>query len=154
MFDRRFLPLVLVALAVMSVFPLTAAAQTGKIQHVLLISIDGMHALDFANCVKGVPESGNETYCPHLASLSTTGVHYLQALTSRPSDSFPGLAAQITGATPRSTGLFYDVSYDRALSPPKKTTPYGIVGGAKALPDRDWHASWVRRRDRLQLFET
>jgi len=105
-----------------------------KIQRVLLISIDGMHSVDFVNCVKGVPESGNQTYCPNLGTLSTTGVHYLTALASRPSDSFPGLTAQITGATPRSTGLFYDVTYDRSLSPPYKTTPYGIVGGPKLCP--------------------
>jgi Type I phosphodiesterase / nucleotide pyrophosphatase len=109
-------------------------AQGNEIQHVLLISIDGMHSLDFANCSKGVPIYGNQTYCPHLASLSSTGVHYLQALTSKPSDSFPGLVAQITGATPRSAGIFYDVSYDRALSPPARTTPYGIVGGKNLCP--------------------
>ncbi len=135
MSDHRFLPLGLVVLALVSLFSFTAAAQpTGKIQHVLLISIDGMHSLDFANCSKGVPIYGNQTYCPHLASLSSTGVHYLQALTSKPSDSFPGLVAQITGGTPRSAGIFYDVSYDRALSPPAKTTPYGIVGGPKLCP--------------------
>jgi hypothetical protein len=133
--DRRFLPFGLVALALVSLFSFTAAAQpTGKIQHVLLISLDGMHALDFANCAKGVPIYGNQTYCPHLAALSATGVHYLQALTSKPSDSFPGLVAQITGGTPRSAGVFYDVSYDRALSPPAKTTPYGIVGGPALCP--------------------
>ncbi len=132
MSDRRFLPFGLVALVLASLF--SAAAQTTKIQHVLLISIDGMHSLDFANCAKGVPNYGNQTYCPHLASLSATGVHYLQALTSKPSDSFPGLVAQITGGTPRSAGIFYDVSYDRALSPPAKTTPYGIVGGPKLCP--------------------
>jgi hypothetical protein len=133
--DRRFLSLGLFALTVVSLFSVTVAAQTNsKIQHVLLISIDGMHALDFVNCSKGVPLYGNQTYCPHLASLSSTGVHYLQALTSKPSDSFPGLVAQITGATPRSAGIFYDVSYDRSLSPPAKTTPYGIVGGAKLCP--------------------
>jgi len=106
----------------------------GPIQHVLLISIDGMHALDFANCVKGVPDTGNVAYCPNLATLQTTGVRYLTALTSRPSDSFPGLTGLVTGATPRSTGAFYDVSYDRSLSPPTKTTPYGIVGGPKLCP--------------------
>jgi hypothetical protein len=111
-----------------------AQAPSGKIEHVLLISIDGMHSLDFANCSKGVPSSGNDPYCPHLAALSATGVHYLQALTPKPSDSFPGLTAQITGGTPRSAGIFYDVSYDRALSPPAKTTPYGIVGGPKLCP--------------------
>lgn len=135
MSDRRFFPLGLVALALTSLFSVTAAAQgNSKIQHVLLISIDGMHSLDFANCAKGVPLYGNQTYCPHLATLSSTGVHYLQALTPKPSDSFPGLVAQITGGTPRSAGMYYDVSYDRALSPPKKTTPYGIVGGAKLCP--------------------
>jgi len=133
--DRRFLPCWLVAFACVSLFSATSAAQgSSKIQHVLLISIDGMHSLDYANCAKGVPVYGNQTYCPHLSSLSATGVHYLQALTPKPSDSFPGLVAQITGGTPRSAGIFYDVSYDRALSPPAKTTPYGIVGGPKLCP--------------------
>lgn len=103
-------------------------------QHVLLISIDGMHALDFTNCSKGVGAFGNQPYCPNLASLSNNAVQYLQTLTSRPSDSFPGLTALVTGATPRSTGAFYDVSYDRSLSPPAKTTPYGIVGGKDLCP--------------------
>ena len=135
MVDRRFLPCWLVAFACVSLFSATAAAQgSSKIQQVLLISIDGMHSLDYANCAKGVPVYGNQTYCPHLSSLSATGVHYLQALTPKPSDSFPGLVAQITGGTPRSAGIFYDVSYDRALSPPAKTTPYGIVGGPKLCP--------------------
>ena len=135
MSHRRSVPLGLVALVLVSLFSSTAAAQTpSKIQHVLLISLDGMHALDFANCARGVPIYGNQLYCPHLAALSATGVHYLQALTSKPSDSFPGLVAQITGGTPRSAGVFYDVSYDRALSPPAKTTPYGIVGGPKLCP--------------------
>jgi hypothetical protein len=30
----------------------------------LLISVDGMPALDFAICQKGVPDSGNQPYCP------------------------------------------------------------------------------------------
>jgi len=133
--DRRFFPFGLVALALASLFSSTAAAQAdSKIQHVLLISIDGMHSLDFVNCAKGVPIYGNQTYCPHLAALSSTGVHYLQTLTPKPSDYFPGLVAQITGGTPRSAGIFYDVSYDRALSPPKMTTPYGIVGGPTLCP--------------------
>ncbi|MGA9508582.1 MAG: alkaline phosphatase family protein [Candidatus Sulfotelmatobacter sp.] len=128
---RVGVPLLTLLLATSAAF---AQAPSGKIEHVLLISIDGMHSLDFANCSKGVPSSGNDPYCPHLAALSSTGVHYLQALTPKPSDSFPGLTAQITGGTPRSAGIFYDVSYDRALSPPAKTTPYGIVGGPKLCP--------------------
>jgi hypothetical protein len=131
----RFFHLGLFVLVLASLSPARSLAQSSsKIQHVLLISIDGMHSLDFANCVKGVPAFGNQPYCPHLAALSATGVHYLQALTPKPSDSFPGLVAQITGGTTRSAGVFYDVSYDRALSPPARTTPYGIVGGAKLCP--------------------
>ncbi|HZR27590.1 MAG TPA: alkaline phosphatase family protein [Terriglobales bacterium] len=100
------------------------------IRHVLLISIDGMHALDFANCAKGISGiNGGQPYCPNLAELSENGVNYIQASTTKPSDSFPGLLAQITGGTPRSTGVFYDVSYDRTLSPPAKDTPNGIPGG-------------------------
>jgi len=105
------------------------------IRHVLLISIDGMHSIDFANCEKGISGvNGGEPYCPDLASLAQNGVSYLQAFTPEPSDSFPGLTAQITGGTPRSAGMFYDISYDRHLSPPAKTTPYGIVGGADLCP--------------------
>lgn len=108
---------------------------TGNIKHVLLISVDGMHAIDFSNCSKGIKEvNGGEEYCPHLASLAHHGVNYLSASSSKPSDSFPGLTALVTGGTPRSTGAFYDVSYDRSLSPPAQTTPYGIVGGASLCP--------------------
>ena len=72
------------------------------IRHVLLISVDGMHSIDFANCEKGISGvNGGEPYCPNLASLAQNGVSYLQAFTPQPSDSFPGLTAQITGGTPR-----------------------------------------------------
>ncbi|MDE3176977.1 MAG: alkaline phosphatase family protein [Pseudomonadota bacterium] len=103
-----------------------------RIKHVLLISIDGMHAVDFANCAHGV--NGGKPYCPTLAKLGAHGYSYTETSTSRPSDSFPGLTALVTGASPATTGAFYDVSYDRSLSPPAKTTPYGIVGGANLCP--------------------
>ncbi len=111
------------------------SSSTNPIQHVLLISVDGMHSLDFANCSKGISTVNNGVpYCPQLAALSNHGVHYLQALTPRPSDSFPGLTAIVTGATPRTAGMYYDVSYDRKLSPPYATTPYGIIGGPTLCP--------------------
>ena len=106
-----------------------------QIQHVLLISIDGMHALDFANCSKGISSiNGGNPCCPNLASLAKIGVNYLQASTTKPSDSFPGMAAQFTGGHPRTSGFYYDVSYNRALSPPAATTPYAIVGGRGLCP--------------------
>jgi Type I phosphodiesterase / nucleotide pyrophosphatase len=104
------------------------------IQHVLLISIDGMHALDFANCAKGLGGATPGPTCPTLVQLGQSGVTYLQASCSKPSDSYPGLTAIVTGASPRTSGIFYDANYDRALSPPAKTTPYGIVGGANLCP--------------------
>jgi hypothetical protein len=106
-----------------------------EISHVLLISVDGMHALDLANCSNGLAgANGGQPYCPNLAQLALSGVTYDQTSTSKPSDSFPGLTALVTGGSPRSTGAFYDVSYDRSLSPPAKTTPYGIPGGANLCP--------------------
>ena len=40
-------------------------------QHVLLISIDGMHALDFINCAEGISGvNGGAPYCPNLAELA------------------------------------------------------------------------------------
>jgi len=92
------------------------------IRHVLLISIDGMHAVDYENCV------ASKT-CPHLAALGTTGVHYTRTTTSRPSDSFPGLMAIVSGGSPRTVGAFYDVAYDRVLAPPNHATGNGLPGG-------------------------
>jgi hypothetical protein len=60
--------------------------------------------------------------------LGKRGINYVAASTSRPSDSFPGLTAIITGATPRTAGAYYDVAYDRSLDAPAKTTGNGTVG--------------------------
>ena len=94
-----------------------------RIRHVLLISIDGMHAVDYENCV------ASKT-CPHLAALGRTGVNYTRTTTSMSSDSFPGLMAIVTGGSPRTVGVFYDVAYDRVLAPPKIATGNGLPGGA------------------------
>jgi Type I phosphodiesterase / nucleotide pyrophosphatase len=93
-----------------------------KVKHVLLLSIDGMHAVDYENCV------ASKT-CPHLAALGRTGVNYTRTTTSRPSDSFPGLMALVTGGSPRTVGAFYDVAYDRVLAPPKIATGNGLPSG-------------------------
>jgi hypothetical protein len=98
------------------------------VRHVLLISIDGMHALDYQNCVNGGT-------CPHLAALGKTGVTYTRASTSKPSDSFPGLMNIVTGGTPRTHGAFYDVAYDRVFAPPLRTTGNGVAGG-KCTPGK------------------
>lgn len=99
------------------------AHERNDIDRVLLISIDGMHALDYENCVNG-------GYCPNLAALREHGVNYTRTSSSKPSDSFPGLMALVTGGTPRTVGAFYDVAYDHVLAPPQNATGNGVDGGA------------------------
>jgi hypothetical protein len=92
-----------------------------KIKHVLLISVDGLHALDVSNYVAAHPGSA-------FAELSRHGITYSNARTPANSDSFPGLLALITGGSPNSHGLFYDVSYDREIFDPTNTTCSGQPG--------------------------
>jgi hypothetical protein len=102
-------------------------AEPQKIEHVLLISVDGLHAIDVSNYIAANPNST-------LATLASHGIRYDNAYIPSLSDSFPGLAALITGGSPVTTGFWYDVTYNRKLSPPAMTTPYGIVGGAGLCP--------------------
>jgi predicted AlkP superfamily pyrophosphatase or phosphodiesterase len=85
------------------------------VRHVLLISVDGLHALDVAKYTATHPHSA-------LAELASHGVTYSGANTPQNSDSFPGLLALVTGGSPVTSGLFYDVSYDRKIFDPKNTT--------------------------------
>src|SRR5437016_1816084 len=100
-----------------------ATAQNSRptIQHVLLISVDGLHALDIARYIEAHPGSA-------LAELSRHGVTFSNAYTPGNSDSFPGLLALVTGGSPISTGLFYDVSYDRTLFDPTNALCVGTAG--------------------------
>ena len=124
---RRILPM----LAVTTLFCATLAQaeqHNSKVKHVLLISVDGLHAVDFLNCSRGVAGVNNgEPYCPTLAALGRIGVHYNAASTSKPSDSFPGLMTIVSGATPRTLGVYYDVAYDRSLDGPQNTTGNGVA---------------------------
>jgi hypothetical protein len=111
--------------ALLSVSPLYAHGHDSdhqRVRHVLLVSIDGMHAVDYENCAAS-------NTCPNLAALGHTGVTYTRTTTSRPSDSFPGLMSIVSGGSPKTVGAFYDVAYDRVLAPPKTTTGNGLAGG-------------------------
>ena len=59
-----------------------------KVDHVLLISVDGMHQSDLAWYVQNHPQST-------LAKLTAQGVDYSNASTPFPSDSFPGMVGQV-----------------------------------------------------------
>jgi predicted AlkP superfamily pyrophosphatase or phosphodiesterase len=90
----------------------------GGVQHVLLLSIDGFHAVDLEVCVA-------TRTCPNLSKLTHHGITYTNASTTKPSDSFPGLLAPVTGGTSKSTGVFYDDSYDRTLFAPGSNCQMG-----------------------------
>ena len=65
-----------------------------SISHVLLISVDGLHQSDLEWYVSNHPSS-------EMAKLVGGGAEYSQAQTPIPSDSFPGMTAQVTGGNPR-----------------------------------------------------
>lgn len=109
------------AITLAGVHPAVQAEPRPDVKHVLLISIDGLHEQDVARCI-----SANT--CPNLAVLAQSGVTYTNAYTPGLSDSFPGLAALVTGGSPKSAGLFYDVSYDRTLYAPSDTSCSGKQG--------------------------
>jgi hypothetical protein len=99
-----------------------------NVKHVLLLSIDGMHAVDFYNCSHGIAGANSgDPYCPNLAALARTGINYVATSSSKPSDSAPGLMALVTGGTPRTTGIYYDVAFDRTLDGPQITTGTGLA---------------------------
>lgn len=84
--------------AAVSCLALHAGDNLKGIKHVLLISVDGMHELDYLNCIKGTPGVNNgQPWCLNIAKLGADGVNYTETSTSRPSDSFPGLMAIVSG---------------------------------------------------------
>lgn len=82
------------------------------IDHVVLISVDGMHALDLERFIAAHPHS-------NLAQLANQGIDYTNARGVEPADSLPGLLALVTGGTPAVTGVYYDNVWARELAPPK-----------------------------------
>ena len=100
----------------------------GKIKHVLLISVDGLHALDVANYLAAHPDSA-------LAELGEHALTYSNARTPANSDSFPGLLALVTGGSPNSHGLFYDVSYNRSIFDPTNTACSGRPGNMQVFDE-------------------
>ena len=103
---RRAGAVVVSAAVVLGGTTLTSSAATAQpsqpsIQHVLLISVDGMHQSDLDWYIANHPNS-------ELARLATGGAEYTNAQTADPSDSDPGGTALMTGADPKLTGIYYD----------------------------------------------
>src|SRR5437870_7674153 len=82
---NRFAVALAGALMLAALVPASAASHINErdhIRHVLLISVDGLHALDVANFVQSHPNSA-------LAELSGHGITYSNARTPALSDAFP-----------------------------------------------------------------
>ena len=94
----------------LTAFVLSVAAASAA-ERAILISVDGMHAIDLALYIKNNPDSA-------FARLAQRGVTYSNARTPLLGDSTPGLVSLATGATPATTGLIYSPFYDRSLLPP------------------------------------
>ena len=107
----------------------------GRSAHVLLLSVDGLHQSDLVWYVKTHPRSA-------LARLVDRGTEYTKAQTTFPSDSFPGMVAQLTGGGPGTSGVFYDDTYNHQL------LPAGTVDCTTA--PRGTEVSWTEAADRSQ----
>jgi Type I phosphodiesterase / nucleotide pyrophosphatase len=95
------------------------------VRHVLLISVDGLHQQDLAWYVGAYPHSV-------LAALDHRGLEFSNASTPFPSDSSPGMTAQVTGGNPRSTGIYYDDTWNHDVFPAGTTNCSGPVPGGEA----------------------
>jgi hypothetical protein len=114
----------------------TASTRPGATtaRHVLLISVDGLHQADLASYVAAHPRSA-------LAALVADGTEFTHAVTPIPSDSFPGMIAQVTGGDPGVTGVYYDDTYNHSLLPAGTTSCKGVAPGVEVsyteAADRD-----------------
>ena len=95
-------------------------------EHVLLLSVDGLHQSDLQWYIGKHPHSA-------LASLVGHGVEFTHAETPVPSDSVPGMVGMVTGGNPGTTGLYYDESYNRELLPAGTTDCANAKPGAEVL---------------------
>jgi len=119
-----------------------------EVQHVLLISVDGLHALDVARYVDSHPNST-------MKQLAGHGITYSNARTPANSDSFPGLLALVTGGSPVTGGLFYDVSYDRSYFANGDSTCAGVVNDpAPAASHSAGNGSTIAFDESIDLYGT
>ena len=107
---------------------LASADGHAQIKHVLLISVDGMHQSDLDWYVANHPNS-------ELARLATGGAEYTNAQTPDPSDSDPGGTGLMTGADPKTLGIYYDDEYSHGVFPPGTTNCSGPVPGGNVIYD-------------------
>ncbi|KUJ23720.1 type I phosphodiesterase/nucleotide pyrophosphatase [Mollisia scopiformis] len=113
-----------------AVAPALATDNDKVYKHVVTFSVDGLHGSDVEKYVAKRPDST-------IATLLKTAYEYTDCYTSAPSDSYPGVAAFVSGADPRTTGIWYDDTYDRSFWSPYSTTGTNCSGppGAEVTYD-------------------
>jgi predicted AlkP superfamily pyrophosphatase or phosphodiesterase len=109
------------SLLVATAFAGQVYANGKQYKYVAVFSVDGLHGSDVTKYVAMRPKST-------IAELLETGYEYTDAYTSAPSDSFPGTLNQFTGASPRTTGVWYDDTYDRTFWSPYSETKTNCSG--------------------------
>ena len=102
---RKLVPVLAAAAVTFTALGSVPANADPKVNHVLLLSLDGFHDFDLTNYVAAHPGSA-------LARVVSEGRRYSNASTQTPSDSFPTTLAMATGGSPKSTGVYYDVTWD------------------------------------------
>ena len=102
----------------------TSGGNRHAVKHVVVTSVDGLHQTDLAAYVATHARST-------LAKFVNEGASYARARTPFPSDSFPGLTAIVTGANPKSAGVYYDDSWNRSLLIAGTTTCKGATSGVE-----------------------
>lgn len=121
--SKRAIATVVCSASVFGIYSHAAnAAVVGPYQHVLILSVDGLHSAD-------ISDPTLQSSIPNIINLEKTGVTYTNAFTTSPSDSFPGTLSYLTGANPKTTGVYYDDSYSRTL-----TAPIASGGNASSTP--------------------
>ena len=111
------------ALALLLSLAATTTRADAPYQHVLLLSIDGLHAADLT-------DPAVAPYLPDVLDLASHGITYSNAYAVKPTDNFPNMIAQVTGAGPKTSGIYYDETFRRSYYP--ALSPPGALPGATA----------------------
>jgi hypothetical protein len=105
------------------------------VEHVLLLSVDGLHQIDLDNFVHDHPASALTQLSQHGTQYKNAWVNALDGTPSNPTDSFPGLLALTTGGSSPTHGGWYDVSYARDLFAYNATAPCSGAAGTMVSYD-------------------
>ena len=98
------------AIALCLSFAISRAHAAAPYQHVLLLSIDGLHDAD-------ITDPATNVYLPTVLDIANHGIHYTNTYAVKPTDNFPNMIAQVTGAGPKTAGIYYDSTYNRSYYP-------------------------------------